>query len=138
MPCDNVAETARLKFDNEERLVSYTLQKLNCAASLGDCSLLLPRLRGKTVSEILAFDSDSFFDRTAFESDIERFLSLKHFFAIISVLESLTGIKAGGGPDSQCTIVELNYGDDGFKVEADISIGLVTSQIKACGNCGCN
>jgi hypothetical protein len=135
MPCDNVTETIQAVFNSSDRLISYRLWKQECGESVGDPSLLLPRLKGKTLASILSITPESIVDINPPLSAMERFISLKHLFAIKSVLESLTGMRPGG-PKAACAIAEINYDNGNLIVDADISVSLVTDQIKACGLCG--
>lgn len=137
MPCDNVTEIIRLVIDKDDRLVSYNLVKKSCGGILGQESMLIDMLKGKTSKDILAIDPATFRNSYQAQSDIEEFIAFKHFFAIKSALETLTGKKPGGA-DSPCAIAEISYSNGSLIAEAEIAVDIVTEKIRACGICaGC-
>ena len=135
MPCDNITELMRIVFDEDERLKSYRFLKKTCGGAVGAESLLEDSLRGRSIAELLGLHVDSFCRDNVVTSEIEEFLSLKHFFALRSVLEALSGRAEGGGPGAACTIAEIAYDDGGLVVDAEIAVSIVTGMIKACGHC---
>jgi hypothetical protein len=137
MPCDNVTEIIRLVIDKDDRLVSYKLAKKSCGGVLGQESMLIDMLKGKTTKDIMAIDPTAFRSLYHAQSDVEQFIAFKHFFAINAVLETLTG-KQLGGADSPCAVAEISYGNGNLIAEAEIAVDIVTEKIQACGICaGC-
>jgi hypothetical protein len=135
MPCDNVTELMRVVIDHDDRLKSYRLLKRTCGGAVGAESLLLERFQGRAVPELLALRADTFCSDNIVESDVEEFLSLKHFFALKSVLEAFTGSQPAGR-DSACTVSGISYDSDGATIDAEIAVGIVTEMIQSCGHCG--
>ena len=132
MPCDNTTELVRLEIGSDDKLKSYRLLKKGCGAAIGDESQLLPQLAGYTITELLAFQIDNI--HYGNQTVIEQYISLKHFFALKAVLESITG-KEPGGVGAVCAIAEISYDGDNMIIEAEISVGLITEMIKSCGRC---
>jgi hypothetical protein len=137
MPCSDVTELIQVTLDSDERLEDYFLSKRTCGQGVGAGNLLVEQFRGRTVEEILAYDSGRYVTEFPVEDELEEFLGLKHFFAIQSVLEVLVG-KEPGGKDDPCAAAEISYEDGRLVIEGQIAVDLVTEKIKSCGNCrGC-
>lgn len=134
MPCSDVTEIIHVELDGNDRLSDYYFSKRSCGQGVGAGDLLVNRIRGWSVEKLLACDAERFLAEFPIEDELEEFLSLKHFFAIQSVLEVLTG-KEPGGKNDPCAAAEIVYGDDTLVIEGQIAVDLVTEKIKACGNC---
>jgi hypothetical protein len=135
MPCDNVTELMRVVIDHKERLISYRLLKRTCGGAVGAESLLLEKLRGRAISELLGLHADKFCQENIVQGEVEEFLSLKHFFALKAVLEAFAGYQPAGG-DATCILSGINYDTQGTTIDAEIAVGVVTDLIKSCGHCG--
>jgi hypothetical protein len=125
----------RVTLDHDDRLLHYRLLKMTCGGAVGAESLLLDRLKGRAVGELLALHADTFCHESAAQTDIEEFLSLKHFFALKSVLEAFAG-QTPAGPDAACTLAGISYDTAGATIDAEIAVGVVTDLIRSCGHCG--
>ncbi len=137
MPCNDITEIVHVVIDTDDRLKDYSFSKRSCGRGVGVASLLLDRLQGRTVDELIAWPPEEFLAEFPIEDELEEFLSLKHFFAVKSVLEVLTG-RSPGGPGDPCAAAEIAFEDGDVVMDAQISIDLVTEKIKSCGNCkGC-
>ena len=134
MPCSDVTEIIHVELDGDDRLHDYFFSKRSCGQGVGTGNLLIDRLRGWSVDKLLAYDAERFLAEFPIVDELEEFLSLKHFFAIQSVLEVLTG-KEPGGKDDPCAAAEISYGDGTLIIDGQIAVDLVTEKIKACGNC---
>ncbi|NUM53709.1 MAG: hypothetical protein HUU46_08705 [Candidatus Hydrogenedentes bacterium] len=134
MPCSDVTEIIHVELDAEDRLKDYYFSKRTCGQGVGAGNLLADQLRGWGLDRILAYDAERYLAEFPIEDELEEFLSLKHFFAIQSVLEVLTG-KEPGGKDDPCAAAEISYGDGTLVIDGQIAVDLVTEKIKACGNC---
>ena len=135
MPCSDVTELIHVTLDSDERLVDYFFSKRTCGQGVGAGNLLLEQFRGHTVDEILSMDAEGFVSEHPVEDELEEFLGLKHFFAVQSVLEVLTG-KEPGGKGDPCAAAEISCEEGRLVVEGQIAVDLVTEKIKSCGNCG--
>jgi len=134
MPCSDVTEIIQVTLDADDRLKDYVYSKRTCGQGVGAGSLLLDQLRGRTADELLATDIADISPTFPIENDLEEFLAFKHFFAIQSVLEVLTG-KQPGGKNDPCAAAEIAYEDGDLIITGQIDIDLVTEKIKSCGNC---
>ena len=112
----------------------YFLAKRTCGQGVGAGNLLVEWLRGMSVEELLAYSAERFLDEHPIEDELEEFLSLKHLFAVQSVLEVLTG-KEPGGKNDPCAAAEIAYENGDVVIDAQIAVDLVTEKIKSCGNC---
>lgn len=135
MPCNDVTEIIEVTIDGEDRLADYVYNKRTCGQGVGAGSLLIDQLRGWTAEALIEADVDAVRASIPFESDLEEFLALKHFFAIQSVIEVLTG-KEPGGKGDPCAAAEIAYEDGRVIITGQIDVELVTDKIKSCGNCG--
>ncbi len=137
MPCSDVTEMIHVEIDGEDCLKDYYFSKRTCGQGVGAGNLLIDQLRGWSVDRLIELDADTYIDMFPVEDPLEEFLGLKHFFAIQSVLEVLTG-KEPGGKNDPCAAAEVSYGDGALIIEGQIAVDLVTEKIKSCGNCrGC-
>lgn len=123
--------------DADDCLKDYWLAKRSCGRGVGAGSLLIEQLGGRSVDALLTVDAEAFLDEFPIEDELEEFLSLKHFFAIQTALEVLTG-KTPGRKDDPCAAAEIAFEDGDTIIVARISIDLITEKIKSCGACkGC-
>jgi len=134
MPCSDVTEIIHVELDADDRLQDYYFSKRSCGQGVGAGNLLIEKLRGWSVEKVLAFDAEGFLAEFPIEDELEEFLSLKHFFAIQSVLEVLTG-KQPGGKDDPCAAAEISHEDGTLVIDGQIAVDLVTDKIRACGSC---
>ncbi len=134
MPCSDVTEIIQVTLDADERLQDYYLAKRTCGQGVGAGNLLIEQFRGRTTDELLAYDAERYLAEFPVADELEEFLSLKHFFAIQSVLEVLVG-KKPGGKDDPCAAAEIAYENGRLVIDGQIAVDLVTEKIKACGNC---
>ncbi|MBI4556978.1 MAG: hypothetical protein HY706_05285 [Candidatus Hydrogenedentes bacterium] len=134
MPCKDVTELIEVVIDADDRLKSYTFNKRTCGQAVGAASLLLEQLGGRSIAALSALDADTYLAEFPQQSDVEEFLSLKHLFAIQSVLAVLTGHEPGG-PDDVCAAADISYDGNDLVINARISVDLVTEKIKSCGHC---
>jgi len=135
MPCNDITEQIRIVLDGNDRLKSYGLLKKTCGAAVGAESLLSDRLAGLSIDDLLRLDIFTSPRPHTDEDDIEKFLNLKHFFAIRATLVSFTGEDSAGVGDT-CTIASISYDGDDTIIDAEIDIRLITEQIEACAHCG--
>lgn len=137
MPCSDVTEVIEVELDAEDRLTHYRFAKRTCGQGIGADSLLIERIAGRSLDELITVTAEEFLDEAGIADEVEEFLSLKHLFAVQSALEVLTG-KEPGRKDDPFAAAEVTCGDDGTRIKGLISIDLVTEKIKACGGCrGC-
>jgi len=137
MPCSDITEVMQITIDADDRLKTYWLNKRSCGQGVGAGSLLLDQLAGRSVDNLLITDAETYLNEFPVEDELLEFLSLKHFFAIQTVLEVLTG-KTPGRKDDPCAAAEIAYENGDTIIDARISIDVVTEKIKGCGNCkGC-
>lgn len=137
MPCSNITEQIQVTLDGQEHLRNYRFFKESCGQGIGTESLLLSFLSGLTIDDILAISDQQILTSCNSADDIERFLRLKHLFAVQSALEVYTG-EQSGGKGSICTVVGVRDDNGEILIDADIDLGLVTDKIKACDGCsGC-
>ncbi len=137
MPCDDVTEVLRLRLDKEDRLAGYQLIKRTCGRAVGEQSLLEEEFCGQAPSALLAMDADTFADAHPVDSDTEMFLQLKHYFAVQSGLQALLGFQAAG-KDDPVKVARVVYEGEEVVLEAELSVDIITEQIKSCGRCsGC-
>lgn len=123
--------------DRDDRLKSYTYSKKTCGRGVGAATLLMEPFAGMSVDDLLALDAETFLARHPVANELEEFLRLKHFFAVQSALEVLTGHEPGG-PKDICAAAEIGYDNGDIVIEARILVDLVTEKIASCGNCkGC-
>jgi hypothetical protein len=133
MPCHDVSEILRLKLDGGDQLLEYQLSKQTCGKAVGVDDLLMGELAGFSSVDILSLEPDDF---VAQEPLVEvAFLRLKHLFALQAGIRVLIGQEAGGRL-SPITVVQIEYENETMILEADISVDMITNQIKSCGACG--
>ncbi len=134
MPCKDVTEVFRLVLDKDDRLKEYAFTKRTCGQGIGEESLLIDQLGGRSMTEILSISPEAFLDSYPMDSDIEEFLSLKHLIAIQSALEVLVGAEAGRNHDAFAA-AGIVYDEDSTEVQGRIAVDILTERIEACGGC---
>ncbi len=136
MPCADASELIRIELDSEDRLRDYRISKQSCGMAIGDGSLIFNDLLGRPITEILKIDIDAFCSNI--HDDINRFLNLKHLLALQMTIETFIG-KEAGGPKDLCRIMEINYGEDGIVITAEIEVNILTERMQLCDYChsGC-
>ncbi|MCH7958690.1 MAG: iron-sulfur cluster assembly scaffold protein [Candidatus Hydrogenedentes bacterium] len=137
MPCSDVTEIIEVELDGEDRLQDYRFSKRTCGQGIGVASLLLEKLAGRSLDEILAIEVQDFLAELSIADELEEFMSLKHLIAIQSALEVLTG-KESGGKDDPFSAAEIVSDEDVTRIRGVISVDLITEKIRSCGGCkGC-
>ena len=137
MPCNDVTEHIRVELDDEDRLIHYKFLKRTCGAGIGEESLLLPHLCGRSLSELLAYEAGDYTAEYPQNSDIEEFLNLKHLYAVKAAIEVFAGHEPGG-PAADFTVCDIGYDGAGWFIEGLITVDILTDRITSCGKCkGC-
>lgn len=137
MPCSDVTEVIEVRLDGADVLDSYTFHKRTCGQAVGEASLLLDWVKGRSAEYFLTVDAGAFLEEFRITDSLEEFLALKHLFAIQGAVEVLLGY-ASGRPDDAFAPSSIIYDDDGTVVRGLIALDIVTEKIAACGNCsGC-
>ncbi|MEE9553652.1 MAG: hypothetical protein V3W18_05090 [candidate division Zixibacteria bacterium] len=135
MPCNDITENIEIVLDDCDRLKSYCLTKKTCGGAVGIESLLLDKLRGRSVNYLLDTDDYDKQKEHRPENHPEEFLRLKHSIAIKSVLSVYVG-NLSGGIDDTCTIASVDYDNGNTIIDAQIDVLLLSERIKACAHCG--
>jgi hypothetical protein len=137
VPCNDITEIMEAEIDGEDRLLTYSLNKRTCGQAVGAASLLSEWLGGCKIDDILAVDPVTFLVKHRVEEELERFLTLKHLFALQATLGVLSG-RAPGGIADPCAAAEITCDNDHVHIRARILVDLVTEKIRSCGGCkGC-
>lgn len=137
MPCSDVSENIRLVLDHQDRITYYALAKDTCSGAVGKPSLLKKWIKNRAVDEILAATPDMLSQVFPTKSETWQFLYAKHLFAVQRTLQAALGYDTGR-PSDYCAVHSVTYTPDGVEIIARLNIGLMTAEIKACGNCGCS
>lgn len=133
-PCNNISDELKILFDNDERLVKYSLTKRSCGAAVGEKTLILDWIKGRSARDLLAMPIEMFAADHATDNDVEEYLLLKHFLGLQSGLRIMLGLESGG-KDDYCTVDTIHYGPKGMVLVALLDVEGMTDQIKACGGC---
>ena len=134
MPCNDVTELIQVELDEQDNLKTYRFIKKTCGQGVGHETLLHDVLGGMRVDDILAINPGDFTHIYPVDSSIEEFLTLKHLVAVQSVLEVLTG-KISGTAKDMCAVSGITFDCNITRIDARISVDLVTERIKSCGGC---
>ncbi len=134
MPCDDIRERIEIRLDNDDHLVDYSLLKNTCGAPVGHEALLLSRLKGESVFDLIQSDENTWFDPELDSSEDDVFLYYKHLFALRAAIQAAYGFTTGG-PDDLCALACMGYDIHGARIEGLIAIEALTQEIKSCGNC---
>lgn len=123
-----------MRFDGDDRLRSYALNKRTCGAEIGDASLLIDIFKDKTPDQLLDIEPVEVLNHFAPDEETE-FLFFKHLVAVKEAIRVYIG-RSPGTPSDPCTISSVSLGLGGAWFEGLIAIDAVTDEINACGNCG--
>jgi hypothetical protein len=134
MPCDDLTESIWIVIDAQERIATYCLRKAACAGAVGEESLLLDRLRGYTVTDILQLDIPGWCGSFRFSDDLDRFLTLKHLFALRAALEAFVGMQPGG-PTSRCAVAAVGHDGENTLISAELKMPVLSAIIEGCVCC---
>ncbi len=137
MPCGDITERVKLTINDNNRIDSYSLSKKTCGGAIGFESLLMKYISGQPIDKIIKTNK-LLFSQTEFDdNEIEKYLRLKHFTAIQSVLNVYLGKSSGGANDS-CAIAGIEYDGRNILIDADIKIDLTSDNVESCDHCGPN
>jgi hypothetical protein len=131
LPCNDVGESVRVLLDNKERIIDYSLQKRTCGKSIGEVSLIGKSLYGRTAKEILELDLEDFLIEAIIQDETQRYLVMKHFLAIQSVLSIYFG-RLSGSVENYCTVESIDVGPSNIEILAHLKINIHTKNIKKC------
>lgn len=135
MPCNDITDKLRIRITLDERLDKYRLDKLSCGGAVGLPAMILPWLKGRRVSDILATEVADFLLQNPAEDDIEEFLYLKHFLAVRQGLSVMIGVESGSKAD-WCVVDSVEHSPEGIVLTARLKVDGITDEIKACSG-GC-
>lgn len=135
MPCDDVRERIEIRVDSDDQLTHYSLTKNTCGSPVGHEGLLLNRLKGLSVFNILRDDDRTWLDGGPKPNDVDEFLYFKHLFALRAALGAVYGVVRGG-PEDTCALASVGCDLFGARIEGLISVEAVTRDIQSCGHCG--
>lgn len=135
MPCNNVSDIIDIVLDNEERLVSYCLTKQTCGRSVGDTSMLLSQLKGKTFSSLLLLEAHDVCPEEDY-TDVDEFFIVKHLTALKSAFLAYSGRIPSDAlhPD----VLSVSSFGDRTAFSVALFLDIAPTKIRPCGNChGC-
>jgi len=130
VPCGDQTEFLYLRLDESDRLAEYRLTKRSCGRPVGDPSLLVGRLRGKTYAQLRA-DGPAGAREPASSDAAEDFLREKHFRAVLSGFAVLSGDESGRASDP-IRVVRVYAEGGGVALEAELSVVLPAGRIDPC------
>ena len=137
MPCSDVTEELRIELDPQDHLRGYELIKRTCGRAVGERTLMGEAFVGRPATEILALTAEDFAERYDVPDETEMFLRFKHLFAVQAGLRVILGLQSGGATDP-LRVARVSCHDDLTFLEAEISVDVITEEIKSCGKCkGC-
>ena len=136
MPCHDVTEQLSVTLDPQDRVVHYALSKLTCGGSVGNPSLLRKWVANRPAREVLAATPETVLAAIPTLSETWEFLTRKHLAALQQGLSAFLGIIPSR-PSDPCVVAAIIGTDKGVRMEADIHVNLITSEIKSCGGGGC-
>lgn len=134
MPCSDITDRLEVVLGHDDALHSYTLEKLTCGAPVGQASLLLGWLQGRSAESILTLDGIALREACANLTAKNEFLHFKHLMALQEGLRVLLG-KASGGPGGTCEATSVVAEPESIRLVASLRVDLITEKIKACGHC---
>lgn len=126
MPCNEATEIFEAVLSEQNRLEGYRYVKLSCGRGIGDETLLLGCLEGRTVDEILALEP------AAFAPD---FLQARHLAALQNTLALLVG-RADCGPKQPCSAARVSFEDGKTFIRARLNVDIAMSAVLPCQTCG--
>ena len=129
MPCNDLTEVLRLSFDQDDRVVGYSLSKLSCGETVAGRSLIRKWVKHRTVSAILQLNPKQILDDIRAESSIEEYLHLKHLFAIQMALTTFLG-KQAGRPSDACVINTVSNSPDGTELLVELRVDILTNLLE--------
>ncbi|MBE7557669.1 hypothetical protein HS125_01445 [bacterium] len=134
MPCSDVTENLALRLDPSDRLEMYVFSKKTCGGEIGNYCKLLPVVKCMTCEEILGLTPERLHRDYPPRSELEEFINLKHLFGLQAVVGAILGEKPAGVGET-CTLVGVEYDQEGMTAEAEIAVDLLTDHIRACTGC---
>jgi len=111
--------------------MSYSLNKKTCGGAVGISSLLIDRVAGKTVNDLIGLNETEFYRGQSPIDSVEKFLNLKHILAVKTALRAYTGDMPDDGTEA-CTIINISNDGDQIIIDAEIDIPLLTERIESC------
>lgn len=134
MPCKDITDTILLTIGEDDRIIDYSLSKRTCGGTVGEDKLIGPWLFKRTVAQVIGTSNAQFLVKLRTQNDLTEYLAVKHFLAVRTTLQAVTGETAGGLRD-HCTIETVEYGPEGMEVTAHLDVKALTNEIAACKNC---
>ena len=126
MPCGHVSEALSIRLDKADRLLDYTLEKQTCGAPVGQASLLLSELQGKSVDEITQLDLSQ--TQSIPTPSTKSFLYLKHFNALRHSLLAYTGCD----DSSVFRLEHIGYSPEVTSIYGTLRVSIETKNIPGC------
>jgi hypothetical protein len=134
VPCHDITDTLKIRLDDQDRIVRYSLIKRSCGGAVGRRALIGRWLKNRSAGEVLSFSAEVFLSTQPTRSKTWQYLLIKHFLAVQSGLAILLGRQSGSSHD-YCTAESIEYGPEGTTLIAHVRVDAMTDQIKACQSC---
>ena len=134
MPCHDITDTLKIRLDDQDRIIRYSLIKRSCGGAVGQKSLIIKWLQNRSAEEVLGLTAEAILNAHPTRSHTWEYLLIKHFLAVQSGLAILLGRQSGSSSDS-CTAEAIEYGPEGTTLTAHVRVDAMTDQIKACQSC---
>jgi len=134
MPCSDQTERLTLELDGDDRLRSFTLDKLTCHQPVGGPGLL-PVVRDMPARSLLQADAYDLIDPRL--DDVQAFMMMKQLFALQGAIAVMYGEPANGHSHA-FELYEMEHDSGGIRLVGEIAINIIAKQISSCGGCRCS
>jgi len=132
MPCQDLTEILKIKLDQNENLINYSLSKKTCHKSIGTEGLLLGFLIKKSITKIIELKLEEILLKIE-NNPITEYLHKKHLISINKALNVYIGQPTTTNPEVRLESIEHNQSKETILIFT-IKLNLNTAKIIPCGN----
>ena len=116
MPCSDSSSSISIKFDHEEKFISFDYAKITCGREIDAGTGLSKYCTGKTLSEILTLSFAQVSKDLAPSDEEANFVLYLEWDALRSAIAQYLGTDDESIDKNRCQITSIDYNDDEIEV----------------------
>ena len=119
MPCSDSSSSMVVKFDHDEKFISFQYAKITCGSEISGGTGLSQYLAGKTLKDILAIPFDAIVNDLKITAEESQFILYMEWDVLRSALAEYLGSDEEFIDRGRCKVTSIDY------LENEVEVALV-------------
>ena len=133
MPCSDSSSSIALKFDHDEKFISFEFAKITCGREITAQTDYNSYCRGKTLHEILDISFKEAVEHLKAKEEEAQFVLYLEWDALRSSIAQYLGIDDPDIDHDRCIISSIEHGENGVEIAQVILPPSELPKILPCG-----